>query len=151
MQSTAAITPNSAAHSNLGVALLQRGRVDDALIHYAKAVESDPSNVDPRNNMAWVLATWPEARNRNAQMAVEMAERANSLTASQSIRVSVTLAAAYAEAGRFADAVQTAQRALQLADSQGNMARVNSIRRQIELYEAGSPSRDRSPPVPLAR
>lgn len=35
--------------------------------------------------------------------------------------------------------------------SQGNMARVNSIRRQIELYEAGLPSRDRSPPVPLAR
>ncbi|MBA2243248.1 MAG: tetratricopeptide repeat protein [Chthoniobacterales bacterium] len=79
LQKAAAITPNSAAHSNLGVALLQMGRVDDALIQYAKAVESDPSNVDPQNNMAWVLATWPEARIRNAQKAVEMAERANSL------------------------------------------------------------------------
>jgi cytochrome c-type biogenesis protein CcmH/NrfG len=95
--------------------------------------------------MAWALATWPEERIRDGKKAIELAEHADSSTGSQNIRISVTLAAAYAEAGRFADAVKTAQRALQLSIAQGNTARVNSIRAQIELYQSGSLFRD--PPV----
>ena len=143
------ITPNAAAHSNLGVALMQAGRIDDALAHYQKAVELNPQAIDAQSNMAWALATWPEARIRDGKKAVELAERADALTESQNVRVNITLAAAYAEAGRFADAVKTAQRALQLALAQGNTARINSIRAQIELYQSGSLFRDPpSPPSP---
>jgi tetratricopeptide (TPR) repeat protein len=145
LQKALEITPSSAAHSNLGVALMQKGRVDEALAHYKRAVEIDPQAVDAQNNMAWALATWPEERIRDGKKAIELAEHADSSTGSQNIRISVTLAAAYAEAGRFADAVKTAQRALQLSIAQGNTARVNSIRAQIELYQSGSLFRD--PPV----
>ena len=124
------------------------GRVNEALAHYSRALEINPHDIEAQNNMAWALATWPEARIRDGKKAVELAERADSFTQGQNIRVSVTLAAAYAEAGRFADAVKTAQRALQLAIAQGNTARANSIRAQIELYQSGSLFRD--PPSPPA-
>ena len=143
------ITPNAAAHSNLGVALMQAGRIDEALAHYQKAVELNPQAIDAQSNMAWALATWPEARIRDGKKAVVLAERADALTENQNVRVNITLAAAYAEAGRFADAVKTAQRALQLALAQGNTARIDSIRAQIELYQSGSLFRDPpSPPSP---
>jgi tetratricopeptide (TPR) repeat protein len=143
LQKALEITPNAAAHSNLGVALTQRGRIDEALDHYQKALELNPHAIDAHTNMAWVLATWPEDRIRNGTKAVELAERADHLTGSQNVRINITLAAAYAEVGRFADAVKTAQRALQLALAQGNTAaRVDTIRAQIELYESGSLFRD---------
>jgi len=136
------ITPASTGYSNLGVALLQLGRVKDALANYNRALEMDPDNIEAQNNMAWVLATWPEADIRDGKKAIELAERADFLTEKRNIRISVTLAASYAEAGRFADAIKTARRALDLATAQGNAARVNSIRAQIALYQTGSPSRD---------
>jgi hypothetical protein len=56
--------------------------------------------------------------------------------------VSATLAAAYAEAGRLAEALKTGQRALQLATAEGNTARADSIRAQIEVYQSGAAFRD---------
>jgi lipopolysaccharide biosynthesis regulator YciM len=105
-------------------------------------VDIDPYAIDALSNMAWALATWPEARIRDGKKAVELAERVDSFTQGRNIRVSITLAAAYAEAGRFADAVKTAESALQLALAQGNPARVNSIRAQLEFYQRGSLFRD---------
>jgi hypothetical protein len=91
--------------------------------------------------MALVLATSPETGMRNGTEAVELAERADNLTGSGSASISATLAAAYAEAGRFPNAVQTARRALQLATDQGNTALADAIRTQIRLYQSGSPYR----------
>jgi tetratricopeptide (TPR) repeat protein len=149
LQRAVEITPTSPDHSNLGVALIRVGRVKEALAHYDMALQIDPNDIDAQNNMAWVLATWPEAEIRDGGKAVKLAESADSLTRSSDIRISVTLAASYAEAGRFTDAVKTAQRALRLAIAQGNTARINSIRAQIELYEKGSLFRDgQSPRIP---
>jgi tetratricopeptide (TPR) repeat protein len=138
------INPNFAdAHYNLGNTFLQIGRVNEALVHYNRALEINPHDIEALNNTAWVLATWPEAGIRDGTMAVELAERADSFTRGESPVISATLAASYAEAGRLADAVKTAQRALQLATTQGNVARANSIRAQIELYQSGAAFRDR--------
>ena len=93
--------------------------------------------------MAWILATWPEALIRDGTKAVELAERADSFTRGAESRDQRDPGAAYAEAGRFADAVKAAQRALQLALAEGNEARAASIRAQIELYQAGRAFRDR--------
>ena len=131
------------AHYNLGNTFLQIGRVNEALIHYNKALEINPHDIEALNNMAWVLATWPEAAIRDGTKAVEFAERADSFTRGESPVISATLAASYAEAGRLSDAVKTARRALQLATSQGNVTRANSIRAQIELYQSGAAFRDR--------
>ena len=133
------------SQNNLANTLLRMGRVEEALSHYNKAVAIDPENVNTLNNLAWLLATSSEARFRNGPRAAELAERADRLTAGNGPVVVATLAAAYAEAGRFPDAIKTAQRALKLAVASGNHALAAAINLQIELYQAGSPSREKQP------
>ena len=104
----------------------------------------NPLNVNAQNNMALVLATFPEAWMRNGTKAVELANARTIFTGNGNASISATLATAYAEAGRFPNAVQTARRALQLATDQGNKALADAIRTQIRLYQSGSPYRDDS-------
>jgi tetratricopeptide (TPR) repeat protein len=137
-----AINPNYVeAHNNLGTALVQLGQVSEALAHFQKAMEINPLNVEAENNMALVLATFPETWVRNGTKAVELAEHADHLTGNANASVSATLAAAYAEAGQFPNAITTAKRALQLATDQGNTALADAIRAQIRLYQSGFPYR----------
>ena len=145
-----ALDPNDAdAHYNIGNTLLQLGRAREAVAEYRRALEINRDDIEAQNNLAWVLATCPEASVRDGSKAVAIAERADSLTKSKSPVISATLAAAYAEAGRFADAVKAAERAVQLATGEGNQSRANSIRSQIELYRTASAFRDRRyTPVP---
>ena len=144
------LDPNDAdAHYNFGNTLLQLGRAREAVAQYNRALEINPDDIEAQNNMAWVLATCPDAAVRNGIQAVAIAERADSLTMRKSPVISATLAAAYAEAGRFADAVKTAERAFQLASAEGNQSRASSIRAQIELYQTAAAFRDRRyTPVP---
>jgi tetratricopeptide (TPR) repeat protein len=118
------------------------GKANEALSNYERALEIDPNDTEALNNMAWILATWPDALTRDGAKAVELAERADSLTRGESPVASATLAAAYAEAGRFAEAVKTDQRALRLATAEGDAARADSIRTQIEVYQSGAAFRD---------
>jgi tetratricopeptide (TPR) repeat protein len=127
------------AHNNLGNALLQKGSMDEAIAHFQRALQITPDSAEARNNLAWVLATCPQASLRNGNKAVELAQRANQLAGDGNPAVLGTLAAAYAEAGRFPEAVATAQRALQLAGTQSNTALADALRSQMKLYQAGSP------------
>jgi Flp pilus assembly protein TadD len=140
------IKPNyTEAHDNIGIAFLQKGQADQAVVHFQKALEIQPRNSGAQNNLAWVLATAPNASLRNGGKAVELAQQANQLSGGQNPAIIGTLAAAYAEAGRFPEAVTTAQKALQLVESQTNAASVvNDLQTQIKCYQAGSPFRDRS-------
>jgi protein O-mannosyl-transferase len=126
-------------HYNLGNALLQSGRTGDAIIHYQKALQIKPDYAKAQNNLAWVLATAPQAALRNGNQAVELAKRANQLTGGDDPAVLHTLAAACAEAGRFPEAVQTAQRALQLARQQSNPVLADALQSELKLYQAGRP------------
>ncbi|MGO9587298.1 MAG: tetratricopeptide repeat protein, partial [Limisphaerales bacterium] len=94
---------NAEAHNNQGNALLKKGRVDEAITHYQKALQINPDFTDVLNNLAWLLATCPDAHVRDGVQAVKYAGRACELT-HYGVTVPVgTLAAAYAEAGRFDD------------------------------------------------
>ena len=126
-------------HYNLGNALLKMGNVDEAISHYQKALQIKPDYAEAQNTLAWVLATCPQASLRNGNKAVKLAQRANQLTGDGNPVVLGTLAAAYAEAGRFPEAVATAQRALQVAETQSNPALADAIRSQMKLYQAGLP------------
>jgi cytochrome c-type biogenesis protein CcmH/NrfG len=89
------------------------------------------------------MATCPDASVRNGTQAVELAEQAEQLSGGGNPAILATLAAAYAEAGRFPEAVTTAQKALQLVESQTNAASViNDLQTQIKCYQAGLPFRD---------
>jgi len=132
------------AHYNLGNTLLRLGRTTEALTHYKKALQTNPDDVEILNNMAWVLATCPGDNVRDGAKAVELAQRAVSLTGNSQPRTLATLAAAFAETGRFPDAIKTAEQALQLVMDQGNFALADSIRAQLKLYRASLPFRDNS-------
>lgn len=152
LQRALEIDPNFAdAHYNLGNTYLQMGRARDAISHYQKALEINPNDLQALNNMAWILATSPDALARDGAKAVELAERADVLAGDREPVHGATLAAAYAEAGRFADAVKTGQRALLLATAQGNTARADSIRAQVERYQSGAAFRDHRFAPPSAR
>jgi Flp pilus assembly protein TadD len=85
------------------------------------------------------LATCPEATWRNGSQAVELAQQAEQLSGGKYPEILDTLAAAYAEAGRFPEAVANAERALHLAEVQTNTILAQSIRDRLKLYEVNSP------------
>ena len=124
------------AHANLAEAYAARGKRALAAQQFARAIEASPNNPFLLNRLAWLLATSPEDEVRNGARAVESAERAVSLTSRQDLMSLETLSAAYAEAGRFDDAVATGREALALAERQGNSAEATELARRIGLFEA---------------
>ncbi len=139
-QEALAIKPEFAeAHYNLGNAFLQQGHVEEAIAQFQKALAIKPDYVEALNNMAWVLATCPQASLRNGIKAVGLAERANQLAGGKNPVIFATLAAAYAEAGRFPEAIETGQRALHLAGEQSNPALAGELQSQLKFYQAGTP------------
>ncbi len=130
------------AQNNLGVALLQKGQPEAAVTHYRLAIELKPGYLGAENNLAWVLSTSTNAALRNGTEALQWAQRANQLSPSSDMVVLRTLAAAYAEAGQFPQAMETAGQALSLATAKGNNAWIEALQAEIKLYRAGQPFRD---------
>jgi protein O-mannosyl-transferase len=138
-QKTLDIKPDFApAHDNLGNALLQKGRVSEAIAHFQKALQLQPANPTIQNNLAWILATFPDASLRNGPKAVELARQANALTGGKNPIFLRTLAAAFAEAGRFGDAVLAAKNAIELAQAEGQQNLVAQLNDELKHYEAGN-------------
>ncbi|MGP8200846.1 MAG: tetratricopeptide repeat protein [Limisphaerales bacterium] len=125
--------------NNLGNAFLQKGNEAEAIAQFQQAVRLEPDDPWPKNNLAWLLATSAEAALRNGRKAVELAAQASELAGGKNPIVLHTLAAALAEAGRFSEAVETAQRALHLAESQSNARLAGALQSEIKLYQAGRP------------
>ena len=86
-----------------------------------------------------MLATCPQAALRNGKKAVELAERAKALTGGEDPIILHTLAAAFAEAGRFSEAVETAQHALRLAEAQSNTKLAGQLQSGIETLPGRQP------------
>jgi len=145
-QKALAIQPYDAdVHTSLGNAFLQKGLVKEAINHYGQALEIAPQDVLSRNNLAWILATSSNASIRNGTKAVVLAEQAVQLSAGKNPIFFRTLAAAYAESGRFSDAVAAARRSMEMATAQDNRGLVKALGREIALYQARAPLRETSP------
>jgi tetratricopeptide (TPR) repeat protein len=141
-QKTLSLQPNDAeAHTTLGDALLRKGEIGQAIAHYETALEIAPRSILTLNNLAWALSTCPDASLRNGAKAIELAQKADQLAGGQNPIFIRTLAGAYAENGRFTDAIETAQRALQLTLAQGNFALANKLEKDLDLYRTNSPLR----------
>jgi len=130
------------AHYALGILRQHQGQVAEALQHWREAARLAPQWADPLNNLAWVLATNPRADLRNGPEAVKLAERAVELTGTNTVGMLDTLAAAYAEAGRFAEARSTARRAQATAAAKGQEVLAGQIGRRSAFYAAQKPYRD---------
>ncbi len=135
----AAVLSNSATiHGLLGALLSSTGQHGEALAHLQAAFAANPGDVTIASNLAWVLATSPEKMHRNGHRAVQLAELACKGTAYKSPPLLDTLAAAYAEAGQFDQAIQTTLKAIEIvrSDSKASTATLES---RLKLYRAGRP------------
>ena len=134
---------NIAARDDLGVLLVQAGDVRGAIGQWETSLQIDSHDGNALNNLAWILATYPDDAVRNGSRAVQLAESATVLPGGDAPIVQRTLAAAYAESGDFAKAIATGQHAAELAQSQGNNSLVETLRHEIELYQSGRPYREK--------
>jgi protein O-mannosyl-transferase len=126
------------AHNNLALGYRKLGRIGDAISQYRAALRLQPDSLEALNNLAWLLAAHADARFRNGAEALSLATRACELTRYQNPVALGTLAAAYAETGRFAEAQLFAQQALELArDRQPALA--PRLAAMLEAFHAGCP------------
>ncbi|MGA2241640.1 MAG: tetratricopeptide repeat protein [Verrucomicrobiota bacterium] len=127
------------AHYQLGLLLQSRGKFAAAIAQFQKVLELDPHHVTAQNNLAWLLSTCPDNSLRNGQKAVAVAQQAVQLSGGNSPEILDTLAAAYAEAGRFPEAIETARQALDLSTAQNKKPLAEVIQNQLKLFETHSP------------
>jgi protein O-mannosyl-transferase len=127
------------ANNKLAMAFLQNGNAAEAIVQYQNVLQLEPADPGAQINLAWLLATAPEALLRNGTKALELAQQANTETGGENPIVLHILAAAFAEAGRFSEAMETAQRALNLAAANSNMRLASQLQYEMNLYQAGSP------------
>jgi tetratricopeptide (TPR) repeat protein len=135
---------NVEARNTLGTALIQQGHVREAIDQWQDALAIQPENGNAASNLAWVFATCPEDSVRDGTRAVELGEKALRISGGKIAMSYRVLAAAYAESGRFTEAVETAQRGTELATTQGNPALAVELESNIALYQSGRPLRDPS-------
>jgi len=144
-RTTLSIHPYDAgAHTSLGNALVQKGLLREAVDHYEKALQSDMDSILPLNNLAWVMSTGPDDSLRNNEIAVQLAIKANQLSKESNPVFIRTLAAAYAQAGQFEKAIETARRASERANAEGAHDLAVQIREDVDLYQRRTPLRDPS-------
>src|SRR4029077_4506824 len=110
---------NTVANYQLALIYQSRKEIQKAIEYYHKTIQAQPDMVEALNNLAWLLAANHDAAVRNGAEAVNLAERACKLSDYKTPVLVGTLAAAYAEAGRFGDAVTTAEKARDLALAAG--------------------------------
>jgi hypothetical protein len=137
------IVPNT-AELELKSALLLTEHRDNAgaIKHYRAALANEPELAMALNNLAWILATSPDESLRNGAEAVKYARRACELTNFRTTMLVGTLAAAYAEAGEFSEAVATAEKACQLASTKGESELRRRNEQLLEAYRAGKAVRE---------
>ena len=139
---TLQLQPNDAdAHTSLGNAFLRQGSFKDAIAQYEMAVALAPEDPHSRNNLAWTLATSSDDSIRDGAKAVGFAEQAVVLSGVREPQFLRTLGAAYAESGRFTEAIAAARQAAAIANMQGKRGLATSLEKDLVLYRANLPLR----------
>jgi tetratricopeptide (TPR) repeat protein/peroxiredoxin/mono/diheme cytochrome c family protein len=134
-------TKNPLVFEHLAWIRMKQERMGEALAHFRRALACEPGNPRLMNGVAWVLATDPGDAVRNGKEAVQLAEAACRVSEFRSEQFLDTLAAAYAEAGQFDRAVETAQRAMALCQELGKQELAASVGERLQLYREKRPYR----------
>ena len=128
-------------HGLLGGLLCSTGQYREALVHLEAAYAANPGDVSVANNLAWLLATCPDAAYRDGPRALRLAEWACKATSHQSPPLLDSLAAAYAEVGQFDEAVRVTRQAIEIVRSNPK-ASTETLESRLALYLAGKPCRE---------
>jgi Flp pilus assembly protein TadD len=134
-------SPDPKAHYEFASALAHTRKTREAMSEYASALLIQPDYPDALDGLAWILSTDANADYRNGPQAVPMAERACELTGRKDAIKLKTLAAAYAEVGRFAEAASTAQTAKDLAVAGGKRDLADACSAMLQRFQQSQPWR----------
>jgi tetratricopeptide (TPR) repeat protein len=135
-------------HLTFGQVLLYLGDTPNGLRHIQEAVRLAPDWPPALNGLAWVLATYPDVTVRNGTEAVRLAEHACAVTSRRNPGLFDTLAAAYAEAGRFPEAINAAQEAIALARTADDKTAVGQAENLLGFFQSGRPFHENTMPSP---
>jgi len=130
-------------HYRLANVLLRKGRTESAIHHFRQTLRFNPRHFKAINNLAWIYATHPQQQYRNGPEAVRLALHICKATDFKQPAFLDTLSAAYAQDGRFNEAVKNAEKALELAISSGKYDMAENIRNRLELYRVKEPYREK--------
>jgi Flp pilus assembly protein TadD len=133
------------AYDTLGLVLVRRGNFAGAAAQFEQAVRLSPGDYRPMKHLARLLATCPEGPLRSGARSVALAEQAWRMTGSRDRDCLDTLAAAYAEAGRFDEAVTAAQKVVAMAEETRRPELVEIARKRLALYQSRMPLREEPP------
>jgi protein O-mannosyl-transferase len=128
-------------HCDLALALHRQGNRGAADLQYQEALRLDPDWPETAIRRAWVAATRPEKSSRNGERAIRLAEQACQATGYKECPYLDTLAAAYAEVGRFEEAATVARKAIAAATAAHLPDVATEISRRLRLYEKRQPFR----------
>ena len=135
------------AHFYLSKSNQKLGNYPDAIKALEEGLKQNPNSLTILESLAWLLSTSPSDQLRDAKRAVSLAERAVDFTKGEDPIYLDTLAAAYAEAGRYQDAIKTQEKALNLLKNlQASAGIDNSIieayQKRLSYYKENKPWRD---------
>lgn len=128
---------NVEARGNLAQLLSQRGRAAEAVAEFEQVLAAKADDPPALSGLAWIRATAADPSLRNPAQAIQMAERAVAATSRRDLAALDALAAAYAAAGRFESAVDTARAAVDLAVATGRAEVAAQFRERLALYQKG--------------
>lgn len=107
---------------------------------YTAAIKINSSDADVYNELAWIFATATDEIHRNGTKAVEYAKKAIELE--PNFKNFDTLAAAYAESGRFGEAIKTQEKAISLCKEKNDPAIFAELSKHLKNYERKKPWRE---------
>ena len=137
-----ALRPTPLAFHQIGNASIRIGELGQAIEYFKKAVEQNRRFAPSLNNLAWLMATSDNAGLRNGEQAVQYAETLCADAKTRTAENLDTLAAAYAEAERFDEAIRTINEAIRSAKAAGDLQTSRSLQKRLVLYKQKKPYRD---------
>ncbi len=143
------IEPNSPRyHQSMALVYVRQQKPAKAIAELDEVLQQSPMDVGVMKDIAWFLATSPDASIRDGRRALALAQRANEITRESDPLVLIALSAAYAETGRFEEAVEAASEAAKIAAAENNKSLLDLSRELIRIFASGSPFRQALPLPP---
>jgi tetratricopeptide (TPR) repeat protein len=130
------------ARNSLATAFAAKQEWGEAIRCWRETLEIDPNNVAAQSGLAWTLATAPDPTVRNGVEALAISQHFSQTSGASNPALLRVLAAAYAEAGRFPEAIETTERGIAFATSKNRADLAALLQNDLKLLQFAQPLRD---------